>query len=72
MSRAIRNNVPTESALDTFKRFKVFTLGLMLIFPIYPSLAAIGQISETQAGDYDPSSIIFEYTDSEAVNTGKV
>ncbi len=72
MSRAIRNNVPTETALDTFKRFKVFTLGLMFIFPIYPSLAAIGQISETQAGDYDASSIIFEYTDSEGVNTGKV
>lgn len=32
--------------------------------PIYPSLSVWGQVSDTRAEDYDPSSIIFSYIDT--------
>jgi len=64
LARAVRNNVPTQSAFETFRRFRWFTLFLIILFPIYPSLAAIGQASETQTGDYDASSILFQYVDT--------
>ena len=64
LARAVRNNVPTQSAFETFRRFRWFTLFLVILFPIYPSLAALGQASESQTGDYDASSILFQYVDT--------
>lgn len=67
LSRANRNNVPVQSAADSFKKIKLFTLFLIIIFPIYPSLAAIGSDAVTQVGDYDESSIVAAFTDTEGL-----
>lgn len=68
VQRANRNNVPVQSAFQSFGKIKWFTLFLVIIFPIYPSLAAIGNTSVTAVGDYDESSIIAAYTDSDTVD----
>lgn len=67
LERANRNNVPVRSATDSFKKFKWFTTFLVILFPIYPSLAAIGTASQTAVGDYDESSIITAFNDTEGL-----
>lgn len=64
LERANRNNVPVQSATDSFKKFKWFTTFLVILFPIYPSLAAIGTVTPTQTGEYDESSIITAFNDT--------
>lgn len=63
LSRASRNNVQIQSATDTFRRFKWFSLGLAILFPIYPSLSLIGSDASAHGSDYDDSSIITAYSD---------
>ncbi len=65
LERASRNQVPVRSATESFKKFKWFTTFLVILFPIYPSLAQIGTASQTQVGDYDESSIITAFTDTD-------
>lgn len=63
LERAARNNVPLQSATETFRRFKWFTLIVAIIFPIYPSLSLIGSDATAHGADYDDSSIITAYSD---------
>ncbi len=63
LSRASRNNVQIQSASETFSRFKWFTLGLVVLFPIYPSLSLIGTDASAHGSDYDDSTIITAYSD---------
>jgi hypothetical protein len=63
LARAARNNVPLQSATETFRRFKWFTLIVAIIFPIYPSLSLIGSDATAHGADYDDSSIITAYSD---------
>ena len=67
INRAIRNNVATYSVMDSFRKYKWFTLFLIALFPIYPSLAAIGTQSQTTTGDYDESSILATFTDTDGL-----
>ncbi|NRH21016.1 LysM peptidoglycan-binding domain-containing protein [Candidatus Gracilibacteria bacterium] len=62
-ARAGRANIDIPSVSDTFKKFKWFTIGLIIIFPIYPSLSIIGSGGSVRAGDYDESTIITAYSD---------
>ncbi|MBC7504033.1 LysM peptidoglycan-binding domain-containing protein [Candidatus Gracilibacteria bacterium] len=62
-ARAGRSNIDMPSASDTFRKFKWFTLGLIVIFPIYPSLSLLGSGGTVRAGDYDDSTIITAYSD---------
>ena len=52
-----------QSASETFSRFKWFTLGLVVLFPIYPSLSLIGTDASAHGSDYDDSTIITAYSD---------
>jgi hypothetical protein len=63
LERAVRNNVEMYSATETFRQFKWFTLGLIILIPIYPSLSFIGSDQSAHASDYDESSIITAYSD---------
>jgi hypothetical protein len=51
------------SATETFRQFKWFTLVLIVLIPIYPSLSFIGSDQSAHASDYDESSIITAYSD---------
>lgn len=67
LSRAIRNNLPLDSAVSLFKKSKIITLTMLVISPLYPSLASIG-VQSVARGYYDESSIIseeYEYPDLE-------
>lgn len=64
LNRANRNNVPVQSATESFKRFKWFTLALVILSPIYPSLAAIGETNQYGVTIVDDSSILAEFTDT--------
>lgn len=61
LSRALRNNLKTYSAWETFRKFQWFTLAIIVILPIYPSLSVLGTDYEVSAGDYDESTIITAY-----------
>lgn len=66
LERAIRNNQKIYSAWETFRKFKWFTLGIVLLLPIYPTLSVLGSDYETAAAsDYDESTIITAYTGDE-------
>ncbi|MBP9811743.1 LysM peptidoglycan-binding domain-containing protein [Candidatus Gracilibacteria bacterium] len=67
IKRALRNNQKVYSAGESFKRFRWFTLGLVILLPIYPSLAIIGSDYEVQAGDYDETTIITAYEGDEGM-----
>ncbi|GAB0174198.1 MAG: hypothetical protein HHAS10_00770 [Candidatus Altimarinota bacterium] len=67
IKRALRNNQKVYSATESFKRFRWFTLGLIVLLPIYPSLAIIGSDYEVQAGDYDETTIITAYEGDEGM-----
>lgn len=67
IKRALRNNQKVYSATESFKRFRWFTLGLIVLLPIYPSLAIIGSDYEVQAGDYDETTIITAYEGDEGI-----
>lgn len=71
LSRAMRNNLPTYSAFQTFKRSHWFILAGIIIFPLYPSLAVLGSPYEAPS-DYDQSSILFEYIDSRGASDAQV
>lgn len=62
LSRAKRSNISVPSVSDTFRRFKWFTLALIVIFPTYPSLSFLGGGASAH-GDYDESTIITAYND---------
>ena len=64
LERANRNNHTGYSAWQTFRRFKWFTLGMIVLMPIYPSLSVLGS-DYSAAADYDESSIITAYNDDE-------
>ena len=51
------------SISDTFRKFKWFTIALVIIFPIYPSLSLLGSGGSVRAWDYDESTIITAYSD---------
>lgn len=63
LARAARNNVPLQTATETFRKFKWFTLVLIFLFPLYPSLSLIGSDASAHGADYDESSIITAYSD---------
>jgi LysM repeat protein len=63
LARAARNNVPLQTATETFRKFKWFTLVLIVLFPLYPSLSLIGSDVSAHGADYDESSIITAYSD---------
>lgn len=67
LKRAARNALPVYSGLNSFRRFKLFTIFLVIIFPIYPSLSALGNMSVTAIGDYDESSILTTFTDTDGL-----
>lgn len=58
IQRAVRNNQRIYSAWESFKNFRWFTLAVIIILPIYPSLSVIGSDYEARAGDYDETTII--------------
>ncbi|MBC7498301.1 LysM peptidoglycan-binding domain-containing protein [Candidatus Gracilibacteria bacterium] len=62
-ARASRSNIDLPSVSDTFRRFKWFTIALVILFPIYPSLSLLGSVGMVRAGDYDESTIITAYSD---------
>lgn len=64
LERANRNNHKAYSAWETFRKFKWFTLGMVILMPIYPSLSVIGT-GYSAAADYDESTIITAYSDTE-------
>ena len=64
LERANRNNHKAYSAWETFRKFKWFTLSLVILMPIYPSLSVLGS-DYSAATDYDESSIITAYNDDE-------
>jgi surface antigen len=61
IQRAVRNNQRIYSAWESFKNFRWFTLAVIIILPIYPSLSVIGSDYEARAGDYDETTIITAY-----------
>lgn len=61
IERAIRNNQKVYSAWESFRNFRWFTLAVIIILPIYPSLSVIGSDYEARAGDYDETTIITAY-----------
>ena len=61
LHRALRNNIKVHSAWDTFQKFRWFTLILVIIMPIYPSLSVLGTDYEASAGNYDEATIITAY-----------
>lgn len=63
LQRAIRNQVPLQSATETFRTFKWFTLIVVVLLPIYPSFSLIGSDVTAHGADYDESSIITAYSD---------
>lgn len=63
LERANRHNVPVQSAAASFKRFKWFTLALMILSPIYPSLSALGETNQYGVTMIDDSSILVEFTE---------
>jgi hypothetical protein len=63
LARAARNNVPLQSATETFRKFKWFTLCVALLLPIYPSLSLLGSDATAHGADYDDTSIITAYSD---------
>lgn len=63
LQRAIRNQVPLQSAKETFKKFKWFTVLVIILFPVYPSFSLIGSDVTAHGADYDESSIITAYSD---------
>ena len=65
-ARAGRANIDIPSVSDIFRKFKWFTLGLIVIFPIYPSLSILGSGGTVRAWDYDDSTIITAYNDYES------
>lgn len=64
LERANRNNHKAYSAWETFRKFKWFTLGMVILMPIYPSLSVLGS-DYSAAADYDESTIITAYNDDE-------
>jgi len=62
-ARAGRVNIDIPSVSDTFRKFKWFTIVLVVLFPIYPSLSVLGSGGFARAGDYDESTIITAYND---------
>ena len=69
LARAVRNNVPFSSAKETFQKFKWFTLGVVILLPVYPSLSLIGSDVSAHGADYDESSIITAYSDDSLGDT---
>lgn len=66
LERALRNNQKIYSAWETFRKFKWFTLGIVFLLPIYPTLSVLGSDYEASAAsDYDESTIITAYTGDE-------
>jgi surface antigen/LysM repeat protein len=64
LARAARNNVKVYSASDTFRKFRWFTVFLVVLLPIYPSLSVLwSDMSLAHASDYDESTIITAYSD---------
>jgi LysM repeat protein len=57
-----------QSAGETFQRFRWFTLVLIVLFPIYPSLSLIGSDENAHGADYDDSTIITAYSDDSLGN----
>ena len=66
-ARAHRSNIGMPSISDTFRRFKWFTIALVIIFPLYPSLSLLGSGGTVRAWDYDESTIITAYSDLDDV-----
>lgn len=57
-----------QSALAVFRKFKWFTLFLVILSPIYPSLAAIGETNQYGVVSVDDSSIIASFTDDQSLD----
>lgn len=53
-----KNNV-----IRIVQKFKIFSIVLMIILPVYPSFGALGGITENSVGNYDESSILVAYED---------
>ncbi len=69
LERALRNHHTVQTVWETFRTFKWFTLTMVTLLPIYPSLSVLGQNLETDVGQYDNSSIITAYTGDTPVDT---
>ncbi len=61
LKRALRNDQKIYSAWETFRKFRWFTLAIVILLPIYPSLSVLGSDYQAMAGDYDESTIITAY-----------
>jgi hypothetical protein len=57
----MRNNQKVYSAWESFRNFRWFTLAVIILLPIYPSLSVIGSGYAERAGDYDETTIITAY-----------
>jgi hypothetical protein len=62
-ARALRADIEIPSVFDTFRKMRWFTLGLIFVLPLYPSLSWLGSGGVARAGNYDNSTIITAYTD---------
>lgn len=67
LKRALRNNQRIYSAWESFRNFRWFTLAVVIILPIYPSLSVIWSDYEARAGDYDETTIITAYEGDEGM-----
>lgn len=65
--RALRNNQKIYSAGEAFRRFKWFSLAIILLLPIYPSLSLLGTDVSARSGDYDETTIITAYEGDEGM-----
>ncbi len=69
LSRAMRNNLPLESAFSLFRKSKFITIAMLVVTPFYPTLASLG-VDSVARGYYDESSIILvEEDDSENIES---
>lgn len=50
--------------LKVLSTFKLVTIALIIILPIYPSFALLSGVTESSVGEYDESTILDAYVDS--------
>jgi len=55
----------SQAVVGMLKKFKIISLVIALILPIYPSFGSVGANQEYAVGAYDENSIITAYDGSE-------
>ncbi|MDD2487738.1 MAG: LysM peptidoglycan-binding domain-containing protein [Candidatus Gracilibacteria bacterium] len=66
------NFLKRKSLFNIVKKFKLFSLIIILVLPIYPSFGAIGLDKEMAVGNYDESTIIASYEGDTQVQSSNI